>query len=643
MCGIAGVFWNDHRPETAGAIVDRMTGAIRHRGPDSDGRSSTEFAEVGFKRLAIIDLAGGTQPLSNESATVDVFLNGEIYNFQTLRAELLQRGHVLRTHSDTEVLPHLYEDFGPDMFLRLNGMFSICVVDHARRQLLVARDHFGVKQMYYAVAGHAVIFGSELKAVLAADLFEARIDRASILPYLALFYCPEPHTLVQGVKKLPPGSFLKLAAGREPQISQYYQLPLSQEEGRCSEAEAVEQTRHLLRQAVKLQLQADVPVGVSLSGGVDSSAIACAAASADVSGRRPLALTISWPDTSPLEQRCAAELCRAHGLEHTVLQPPLTNPLNQLPLLAWTSDEPVADPATYSQLCVSAAARERVTVLLSGAGGDELFAGYGRYFPSWKARLFSRLPPVAQRGLYALGVGRRIEQPELRALVAMRPSRLEWHCHAMNCLASEQREALQRNLPESRDAYEGFRRHFGRHAAFDAVNQQMVCDLLTYLPEQVLPMLDRTTMASSIEGRVPFLDVPLVEFAFTLPSLLKTGWPASPKRLLKRAVADWVPKSILDRPKLGMPSPFTSLIVRERERLVRGVLLRDGSLARSIFKVDWLRQLVATTEQTQRNVYLLYGLLLLEVWNLLFLREKNYHRPSVSTFELVGMSAAACG
>src|SRR5450432_1672687 len=456
MCGIAGVCWWMRRPADASAVVDRMVSAIEHRGPDSDGRSSTEFAEVGFRRLAIIDLAGGDQPLSNEDGSVECFLNGEIYNYRALRHQLLQRGHELHTDSDTEVLPHLYEELGEEMFMHLNGMFSICIVDHEKRQLLIARDHFGVKQMYYAITPQAAIFGSELKAVMASGLFEPQIDRASILPYLSLFYCPEPHTLVKGVLKIPAGHWLRLDADGGTELGRYYEPNLMPCGAKISTADAVAQTSHMLAQSVELQLQADVPVGIALSGGVDSSAIAAYASRARITGARPLALTISWPDTSPEELNCATELCARHGLEQEIIQPPSGQPLDELLMLAWASDEPIADPAMYSQLCISSVAARHVKVLLSGAGGDELFGGYGSYMPSWRHSTYARMPRWLQTQMYSLLAKRWIDPDDFEAMLEYRDSRMLWHFGAMSSLTRAQREMINGNLPGSRDVKGNF-------------------------------------------------------------------------------------------------------------------------------------------------------------------------------------------
>lgn len=631
MCAIVGVFWTGQRPEGASRVIDRMAQAVEHRGPDSEGRTSTPFADIGFRRLAIIDLEGGTQPLSNESGTVDCFLNGEIYNYRDLRRELIARGHKLHTDSDTEVLPHLYEEYGEGMFNHLNGMFCVCVVDRTKRQVLLARDHFGIKQLYYAVTPSGVVLGSEMKAVLAAELLEPEIDKASVLPYLAMFYTPEPYTLVKGVRKLATGSWMRLSVDGRVVTERYYEPPVQRGQRRLEFTEAAEETARRLTKAVELQLHADVPVGISLSGGIDSAAITAIAAATRSAGPKPLALTIAWPDTDPAELACAAALCREYGIEQVVLQPPTTEPLAELLTLAWVADEPIADPALYSQLCISASAAQHVKVLLSGAGGDELFGGYGSYRPSWKSAGFMSLPgPLKQ--LAASGMKRWVNAELMEAMVSYQDSRLLWHLSGKSTLSRAEQQKLKRNLSESRDPAANLRLLFEQYRDVDPLNQQMLADLRTYLPDQILPMVDRATMACSIEGRVPFLDVPLVEFAFSISGRGKMGWPLVAKRLLKKSVENRVPASILKRKKIGMPSPFPRMIAQERQ-VIRRLLLGSESYVPSLFGPEWINSLLATEENAFRNYTVLYSLLILEVWHRRFIKDRDYKRPFESFYE----------
>ena len=642
MCGIAGVTWSGARPADADRIVDRMVGTIEHRGPDSEGRFSTSFAEVGFRRLSIIDLAGGDQPLSNEDGSIQVFLNGEIYNYLELRKDLEARGHHFRTRSDAEVLPHLYEEYNTDMFRHLNGMFIICLIDVPNQQVLLARDQFGVKQLYFAATAQGTVFASEVKGVLASELVSPEVDESNLLAYLTLFYCPEPGTLLRGVQKLPPGSWMKLRRREPRELRCYYEVPAAPAECGLSLNDAAEKTRELLWQSVGLQLQADVPVGISLSGGIDSSALACAAVYHHQPGADPVALTIHWPDTTPDELQSAKELCQHLELRHQVLEIPVKNLLDELPLLGWMSDEPVADPAIYSQFCIAREAANYVKVLLSGAGGDELFGGYGSYTLTKKYRAYNALPRSIQNRLRPFLQSNWMPADSLEAISSYGQSRLGWHSYAKSNLTREEQALIASRFSSSRDPFVNFQSLFARYSAYDPANQQMIVDFYTYLPEQILTMMDRSTMAASIEGRVPFLDPELVAFAFSLTGEQKIGVPADGKRVLKRAISRDVSQTVLSRKKAGMPSPFITFLTQHVEAL-RRILLARESYVRSVLPEQWLRDMTSSQQSARSNFRVLYAILTLEIWHKLFVREKLYAKPGMTAaelFEIPGQAVA---
>lgn len=634
MCGIAGIVWVDGRPADSRRDVSRMTDAIAHRGPDSTGASSSAVADVGFRRLSIIDLAGGSQPLCNEDGSIECFLNGEIFNYIDLRNDLVARGHQFRTRSDTEVLPHLYEEHGADMFTRLNGMFGICIVDHRRKQVLLARDHFGVKPMYYFVGSKCVVFGSELKAVLASGQFEPELDEASVPAYLALFYCPAPHTLVRHVRKLLPGHCMEAGPSGINGPRAFYPSVKAVPQSTWSPGDAVEAVRSSLKRAVRLQLQSDVPVAISLSGGLDSTALAWAASDGGSDGIS--AITVSYPDTAATEVNGATELCRRFGIRHQVVSPEVGDVAGDLPLLAWMADEPVADPALYSQWCIARCAARHVKVLLSGAGGDELFGGYGSYFLSRKRQVYSRLPGYA-RGLLrpvcrAMGLGR----DEVAALDVYQSRRLMYHIFCMSSLDWAECEALRASVPGARPPFAQFEAAYDRHARFDAENQQMLIDLHTYLPDQVLPMLDRATMAASIEGRVPFLDVPLAECVFSMPASIKLGRPHAPKKLLKECLRPYVPAMLLNSAKIGMPSPIQAFIRSAGAEWLSGILLHRKARLPGLVGESTIRSWLA---RPLRHWRVIYSALLLEVWHRLFIAHRIFHRPGATCADLMEVPA----
>jgi len=635
MCGISGVYWGRSRPPVEPGVGVRMADALFHRGPDSAGHCETPFADIGFRRLAIIDLSTGDQPLANEDGSVECFLNGEIYNYKDLRAKLERLGHVFKTTSDTEVIPHLYEEYGTDMFAMLNGMFAICVIDHRQRQLILARDQIGVKQIYYAASNDCVVFASEVKAVLASGLITPEVDRSAILSYLALFYVPEPGTLLRGVYKLPPGSFLRLAEGAPPEPVKYYNPPASTEPKEQDPELALVEIRDLLLDAVRLQLQADVPVGISLSGGLDSSALAYFASLAN--GPPPTAFTVDWPGTPESEVGGAQDLCQHLGLPHRILRPKLTDFVQELPLLAWMSDEPIADPAMYSQFVIARTAREHVKVLLTGAGGDELFGGYSSYQLSTKRTWYAGLPGPLRRAMRPLAQLGGLSPDDIEALDSYSRSRLAWHSGAMTSLDAATRALLANHLAPSADAFANFRHWFTEYQSLEPTCQQMLVDLRTYLPDQVLPMVDRATMAASIEARVPLLDIRLVDHAFSLSTKTKLGLPPDPKRLLKLAIRDGVPEATLTRRKIGFPSPLSTLIRNEWDRTLRAALLGPSSFVRTLLPSEWLTALLATREAALSNSRVLYSLLILELWHRLFVVDRAVGRPTARIEDILSV------
>lgn len=633
MCGIVGIKWKVDPPANITDVVGEMLRAIGHRGPDSEGRVLSQFLDVGFRRLSIIDLETGTQPLPNEDGTIECFLNGEIFNYKSLRQELMAKGHTFRTSSDTEVLPHMYEEYDASMFSRLNGMFSICVIDHTKAEVFLARDRIGVKQMYYRDFEHGTVFGSELKALLASGLFNPKLDKRNVLAYLSLFYCPSPNTLIDGVKKLEPGCYIRLTRPQPDLCQRKYDEPLGRRIATgINEQDYQDQLVNLLQNAVDLQLEADVRVGLSLSGGVDSSALALAASRS--SRPKPLALTVTFPDTPEDEKASAKSICRHLGLDHILLSPTTDEVLNDLPMLAWLSDEPIADPALYSQYAIARVASEHVKVLLSGAGGDELFGGYSRYFVSNKYRLLSLLPNQIRLTLEQCGLFPRIGTRRMEAIREFDRNRSLWHAEAIDNLGPDLQQILLEQTPTSINPFDKFNHIYQEYLGRDHYNRQMLIDLHTYLPDQILPMIDRATMGASIEGRVPLLDVELVEFCLSLPSQAKIGKRPKPKRLLKQVLNGHIPQSILNRKKTGLPNPVMLLLEQEYCNMVPRILLGADSIATKIFPVQWIRRALVNKKSVRQFYRILYPLILLEVWHNLFLRRKIFNRPTYSIEDL---------
>lgn len=630
MCGFAGIAWRGAAPSDAARATDRMVATIAHRGPDSDGLIDARFARVRFKRLSIIDLDTGDQPVSNESGSVEVLLNGEIYNFRALRKDLEARGHRFRTQGDAEVLPHLYEEWGLDFVQHLNGMFALCVVDHERDRLLLCRDRMGIKPLFYADGPGGLAFGSELKALLASDRVERAIDPTQILSFLDLFYCPGPATLVPGVKRVQPGELLELADGAL-HVHRYWDL--AERASRPRQAPTGErEIDALLEDSVGLRLIADVPVGVSLSGGLDSSLIALYAARQERSDVK--LFTVHFEGTPREELDCASEVARQLGLDHVVLSATLDDFMAAAPRIVWTADEPVADPAFASALKVAEVAATRVKVLLAGTGADELFAGYGRYGLTRRRRALAGAPAWLRRSrgverLFA-ALGRA---DELRALRVYAEDRSAWHGEAMSQLTPAERAALAAGLPGSADPLRAV------HAAFEAgrglppLEQQLLADSLTYLRDQLLPLGDRTSMGPSIEGRVPFLDHRLVEAAFALPGRDKLGPGGETKAVLRRLARGRLPDAVLDRAKLGFPNAVVEWLEGGLAERLPALFAAPGSLAAELLPRDWLEGLLGPALR-RRRWQPVYALLVLQVWYEIFVRRGLERAPDVGLLEL---------
>ena len=585
MCGIAGILRVDGAP--AGAdLLGAMTSAIAHRGPDGDGFFCDGSVGLGHRRLAIIDLATGDQPMATEDGSVVLVFNGEIYNFRELRRELEGRGATFRTTSDTEVILQAYEAWGVDCLPRLRGMFAFSLWDRPRRRLFLARDRVGIKPLVYAWDGRRLLFGSEIKALLEDPGLPREIDWQALRDFLTLHYIPGPRTIFQAIRKLPPASYLLLDLERgEPEVHRYWDLRFAPDP-RPSEAEWLEGLRWHLTDAVRSHLVSDVPIGAFLSGGVDSSTVV--ALMAQATEGRVRTFSIGFDDADFDELRHARDVARRYDTQHFeyVVKP---NALDTLPRLAWQFDEPFADSSALPTYYVSKITREHVTVALSGDGGDENFVGYTRYarasrlheqldgFPAVLARpllrLAARLLPGGVRGqgyLDMLGAG-----PVDRYFKLMAYQRSETLRSLLSPAAREHVEPVV--TPDL------FRRLAAEGRAPDYVSALQYLDIHCYLPEDILTKVDRTSMAVSLETRVPLLDHVLMEYVATMPTALKFKEGAG-KVILKRAMAGDLPAGILERRKMGFGLPIASWFRGELTDYVRDVL--DGRRTRQRGLVD---------------------------------------------------------
>ena len=550
MCGIAGfVRAGGCRPGDE-VLLNRMCDAIRHRGPDDDGRQIIGEAALGMRRLSIIDVAGGQQPISNESGDITVVYNGEIYNYHELRARLLKGGHQLATRSDTETLVHLYEDDGDRLVDSLRGMFGFAIWDSRRQRLLLARDRLGIKPLYYWERPDGISFASELRSFLVDPAFEPRLNEEAVALYLSFGYVPDPHCIFHGVRKLPPGHLLTWNRHDGMGVQRYWS-PLRPEVA-IAAREAVTELRRLLDDAVRSHLESEVPLGAFLSGGIDSSTVVALMARA--MDRRVQTFSIGFEEPEYNEAPHAARVAAALGTDHTeLIVRPDADQLVEDVIQGF--DEPFADSSALPTLLVSHLARERVTVALSGDGGDELFGGYTRYAEI--AGMASPAPALLRRLLRGLALMR---PAGARGRAWMLHQAREWRGRYAGLVASplsvrEGGIAATRtadHLSRLEDVLEPW---FDRFESRDLLTQMTLVDIETYLPGDILTKVDRMSMAVSLEARVPFLDHPVVEFASSLPPGLKLR-DGTGKWILREAIAGLVPPSVLSKPKQGFAVPL---------------------------------------------------------------------------------------
>jgi asparagine synthase (glutamine-hydrolysing) len=618
MCGICGQMNFEASRPVSHEQLARMNQAIFHRGPDEDGFYEKAPVGLAMRRLSIIDLSTGRQPIRNEDGTVWVVYNGEIYNFPELRAELEAKGHTFITNTDTEVIAHLYEERGDDFVQRLNGMFAIALWDEARRRLLLVRDRLGVKPLYYYADGERLVFGSELKAILEADV-PREIDEDALAQYLALRYIPAPRTIFRGIHKLPPGHLLRAEAGGV-KVEAYWSLPEDTLAAARPEAELVEELRALLEDAVKIRLIADVPLGVFLSGGVDSSAVVAMMARAPGVVRT---FSIGFTEKSYDELEFARLVANRFGTLHEELQV-RPEPLEILPHLARMYDEPFADSSSIPVWYVSRMARRSVKVALGGDGGDELFGGYETYAAFAVARLYRSLPAVLTEGLIP-AVVRKLPVSDAKISFDYKAKRfVQWarrppeeaHYGWTVTFDSAERDALlAEGVGRGSDPLLLFVEAFRRFRGDDALARLMRLDTRIYMPDDILVKVDRMSMAHSLEVRTPLLDYRLVEWATRIPSRLKVRG-LSKKRIFRNALRGVIPDRILDRKKAGFNVPMARWLRGELRDTLRDALSPGRVKAQGVFRSETVQRLLDDHEARRADYSRqLWSLLMFSLWH----------------------------
>jgi asparagine synthase (glutamine-hydrolysing) len=601
MCGIVGIFDLQGQRDIDPARLARMNHSLRHRGPDADGLHREPGLGLGHRRLAVIDLAGGQQPLFNADRSIAIVFNGEIYNYRSLMAELRQFGHPFRTSSDTEVIVHAWEQWGERCVQRLRGMFAFALWDRRRHLLFLARDRLGVKPLYYGQAQDGTVaFGSELKALLAHPAMPREIDAQAVEEYFAYGYVPEPRSIFRHARKLPPGHTLSIRAGQPlPEPQPYWDIPFTPH---CpaSEAQAADELLARLREAVRIRMVAEVPLGAFLSGGVDSSAVVALMAGASAAPVNTC--SISFGDPAYNEARYADLVARRYGTCHHALQVEQDD-FELIDLLARLYDEPFADSSAMPTYRVCQLARQRVTVALSGDGGDESLAGYRRYrLHAREEKVRALMAPGLRQSLFGT-LGRLYPKADwaprfLRAKTTfegLARDTTDAYFHGVSILGDTMRARLF--SPELRRSLQGYRavevlrRHALASPAQDPLSQVQYLDLKTYLPGDILTKVDRASMAHALEVRSPLLDHELVAWMSGLPPRLKLR-RGEGKYLLKKALRPLLPDELLYRRKMGFSVPLAAWLrgpLRQRlqQRLLGATLAQCG-----LFDMDYVRQLI---------------------------------------------------
>ncbi len=626
MCGIAGVVADE--PGDQRAVVESQLATLQHRGPDASGIFAEGSAAIGQNRLAIIDLLTGDPPITNEDGTVAVALNGEIYNFRELRVELLGRGHELRSRGDTEVIAHLAEELEPvELARRLDGMFAFAAWDERRGRLVLGRDRVGKKPLYYWCAGGRLVFGSEIKALLADASVPRRLDAGAIPAYLSFGYVPTPRTFFEDVRSLPPGHVLSFEPGGEPLIERYWQPRLAGVDGTAhldlSLDEAAAQVRSSLEAAVGRRLISDVPLGAFLSGGIDSSAVVAIMAS---QLDRPVqTFTIGFEDQEGFDERPYGRLVAdRYGADHHefVVQPEAVDLVERL---VWHHDQPFGDSSAVPTFLLSELTRGHVTVALSGDGGDEAFAGYERFAAGVAARRFAAMPaPLRTTVRGALGllparaIGGRGASLGRFAGVAGRGLPDAYRAW-ISYVQDDEREALIDGRA-SDWGLDDYRAIWESSAGARPLDRLLDLNLRTYLLDDLLVKTDRMSMAHGLEVRCPFLDTELLAFAARLPPALKARG-LSLKRVLKAAVADLLPGEILRRPKRGFGVPLDRWFREDLRGYVAGTLGAPDARLKDHLAPDAIERVIAEHDAGDRNHgHALWTLLTLEV----FLRREGW-------------------
>jgi asparagine synthase (glutamine-hydrolysing) len=623
MCGICGIFHFGTGQRANEAALLEMNQQIVHRGPDDAGTMVSDNAALAMRRLSIIDIKTGHQPLSNEDGSIWIVYNGEIYNHTDLRQQMLARGHVYRTQSDTESIVHLYEEYGQDCVQHLRGMFAFVIWDKVRHSLFGARDRLGIKPFYYRLQDGTFIFGSEIKAILAHPGIRAEFNPSVLPEYLAFGYIAGEQTLFSGIRKLPAGHTLELTENGGLTIRRYWDLSVAEDPEPRERGYYVRGYRELLEEAVSTHLMSDVPLGVFLSGGLDSSAVAALTAK---SRREPIqTFAVGYAEQTYSELPYAKIVSDHIGSQHHEIQVTRQQFFDSLPDVIWHEDEPVCWTSSVALYHLAKFTREHVTVVLTGEGSDETLAGYTRYaWTVWNARMdsvYRRLTPSVLRAfvreqIHSAKLGatlrRKVEHTFLGRDGASWPSFYFDNFYSAFS-AAEQRQLLSPELQGYADSACASSMTVWERSSGTLLKRLLYTDINTYLVELLMKQ-DQMSMAASLESRVPFLDHLLVEFAAGIPSSFALKGLEG-KSILKSAVEDLLPHSIIYRRKMGFPTPWSEWLVGAQLQELENLLMEPRSIRRNLFQPDAIRRIFAEhRSRTRDNSNRIWRLLNLELW-----------------------------
>jgi asparagine synthase (glutamine-hydrolysing) len=641
MCGICGfaVPTNSGRAINESLLI-RMRDTLAHRGPDDAGLFIDSQAGLGHRRLSIVDLAGGHQPMPNEDCTVWISYNGEVYNHNDLRPALERRGHAYRSVCDTETIIHLYEEYGVRAVEHLRGMFAFAIWDSKRRRLVLARDRLGIKPLYYALAEDgSICFASEIKAIIGAGAVKPELNYGALADYVANRSTSGEETLFRGVKRLLPGHTLSWDDGRV-EINRYWDLSFAKASEVLSDDEYVEQFRESFRESVRLRLMADVPLGIFLSGGIDSAAIV--AMVGQMVGERIKTFSVAFAERDANELRYARAVAQAFATQHYEIIVTAGQFFDALPALVYQEDEPIAHPSSVPLYFVSKLAAAHVKVVLTGEGSDELLAGYGKYRSTiynialgraYHSSLPCGLRDVIKKGILKAKPASRLRQRFSRTFLCLEPGLEDIYFDNFSVFSRAMQGRLFSDQALERigaaDPYRSALDLISQSDAESLLDQLLAADMKTYLHELLMKQ-DQMSMAASIESRVPFLDHKLVEFAAALPAKMKLRGLQT-KYILRRAMAGRLPKEILTRKKMGFPVPIGAWLRGPSNHVLEEYVLSERACARGVFNQGYVRELVARHRAGENHSERLWALINFEIWQRNFFDGERMREPETES------------